>query len=73
MLVKATYNKQGQESLEVDGRVTKLWTVFFKPGSGYTDRLGVDIPMGSTLDEVMFLLLLRHHHADKKIVACCIL
>ena len=48
----ASYNKQGDESLRVDGKVTRLWKVFFKPGSGYTDRLGVAIPVGDTLDEV---------------------
>ena len=36
----------------MDGRVTRLWKVFFKPGSGYTDRLGVAIPIGDALDEV---------------------
>ena len=49
---QASYNKQGEESLRVDGRVTKLWKVFFKPASGYTDRLGLAIPIGDSLDEV---------------------
>lgn len=49
--VRASYNKQGEESLAVDGRVTRLWKVFFKPASGYTDRLGVAIPIGNKLDE----------------------
>ena len=30
--VNASYNKQGEESLRVDGKVTRLWKVFFKPG-----------------------------------------
>lgn len=49
---QASYNKQGEESLRVDGKVTRLWKVFFKPASGYTDRLGVAIPIGNVLDEV---------------------
>lgn len=51
-LTRASYNKQGEESLRVDGTVTRLWKVFFKPGSGYTDRLGVAVPLGNTLDQV---------------------
>jgi hypothetical protein len=48
---QASYNKQGNESTQVDGRVTRLWKVFFKPASGYTDRLGFAIPIGKVLDQ----------------------
>jgi hypothetical protein len=35
----------------VDGKVTQLWKFFFRPGVGTTDRLGIAIPFGDTLDQ----------------------
>ena len=37
---------------QVDGRVTRLWKFFFRPGVGTTDRLGFAIPIGDKLDQV---------------------
>ena len=67
-VTQASYNKQGEDSLRVDGKVTRLWKVFFKPGSGYTDRLGVAIPMGDALDEVgstATAIYIQHSRGDK--------
>lgn len=47
----AEYRKGGKESEEVDGRVTRLWKFFFRPGVGTTDRLGIAIPIGDKLDQ----------------------
>jgi hypothetical protein len=41
-------------TLQVDGRVTRLWKYFFRPGVGTTDRLGIAIPIGDKLDQVQF-------------------
>lgn len=72
--VQASYNKQGKESLRVDGRVTRLWKVFFKPGSGYTDRLGVAIPIGDALDEVKFPRQSLYRTLHRQILICfCLL
>ena len=38
---------------QVDGRVTRLWKFFFRPGVGTTDRLGFAIPIGDKLDQVL--------------------
>lgn len=48
---RAEYRKGGEESKQVDGRVTQLWKYFFRPASGTTDRLGFSIPMGNVLDQ----------------------
>lgn len=49
--VRAEYRKGGRESEQVDGRVTRLWKYFFRPGVGTTDRLGIAIPIGNKLDQ----------------------
>ncbi|KAK9804374.1 hypothetical protein WJX72_009800 [[Myrmecia] bisecta] len=51
MHAQASYRKGGDESRQVDGRVTQLWKYFFRPGVGTTDRLGIAIPIGQELDQ----------------------
>lgn len=41
---------------QVDGRVTRLWKFFFRPGVGTTDRLGIAIPIGDKLDQVIHVV-----------------